>query len=69
MGEVESPNPVVDYVLYLACALFSVTLGYIEFRFEVLKAAWITICSYRGAVLVCGISLRQPVCLSLDCPL
>jgi len=40
MGEVESPNPVVDYVLYLACALFSVTLGYIEFRFEVLKAAW-----------------------------
>ena len=40
LGEVESPNPVVDYVLYLACALFSITLGYIEFRFQMLRDAW-----------------------------
>src|SRR2546425_7129378 len=30
--EVESPNFIVDYVLYLACLLLSVELGYIEFR-------------------------------------
>jgi Predicted membrane protein (DUF2157) len=39
-GEVESPNFVFDYVLYLACLVLSVELGYVEFRFEWLKEAW-----------------------------
>jgi hypothetical protein len=38
--QVESPNFVLDYVLYLACLLLSVELGYIEFRFQWLKDAW-----------------------------
>jgi hypothetical protein len=38
--EVESPNFIFDYVLYLACLLLSVELGYIEFRFEWLRDAW-----------------------------
>jgi hypothetical protein len=39
-GPVESPNFVFDYVLYLACLVLSVELGYVEFRFEWLKEAW-----------------------------
>ncbi len=31
---------VFDYVLYLGCLTFAVGLGYIEFRFHVLKAQW-----------------------------
>ena len=40
VNEVESPNFVFDYVLYLACLVLAVELGYIEFRFEWLKDAW-----------------------------
>jgi predicted membrane protein DUF2157 len=40
VSAVESPNFVFDYVLYLACLVLSVELGYIEFRFEWLKDAW-----------------------------
>jgi len=39
-AEVESPNFVFDYVLYLACLVLSVELGYIEVRFEWLRDAW-----------------------------
>jgi len=39
-SEVESPNIVFDYVLYFACLVLSVELGYIEFRFEWLRDAW-----------------------------
>ena len=38
--EVESPNFVFDYVVYLACLLLSVELGYIESRFAWLREAW-----------------------------
>ncbi len=38
--EVESPNLIFDYVLYLGCLVLSVELGYIEFRFQLLKDAW-----------------------------
>ena len=38
--EVESPNVVFDYVLYLGCLILSVELGYIEFRFQLLQSAW-----------------------------
>ena len=37
---VESPNFAFDYVLYLGCLVFGVELGYLEFRFELLKANW-----------------------------
>src|SRR5262245_11077474 len=33
-GQVESTNFVLDYLLYLACLVLSVELGYVEFRFE-----------------------------------
>lgn len=39
-GEVESPDLIFDYVLYLGCLVFSVELGYIESRFELLQEAW-----------------------------
>src|SRR5262245_18703605 len=38
--QVESPTLVFDYVLYLACLVFVVEIGYIETRFEVLKDQW-----------------------------
>src|SRR5438445_806708 len=38
-AEAESPNFVFDYVLYLACLVLSVELGYVEFRFEWLRDA------------------------------
>ena len=38
--ETVSPNFVFDYVVYLACLLLAVELGYIEFRFEWLRDAW-----------------------------
>jgi hypothetical protein len=37
---VESPSLVFDYVLYLGALAFAVELGYIEFRFELLKESW-----------------------------
>jgi len=40
VSAVESANFVFDYVLYLACLVLFVELGYIEFRFEWLKDAW-----------------------------
>jgi hypothetical protein len=39
-AEVESPNLIFDYVLYLGCLVLSVELGYIEFRFSILRDAW-----------------------------
>ncbi len=39
-AEIESPNFIFDYVLYLACLVLSVELGYVEFRFEFLKEFW-----------------------------
>ena len=38
--EIESPNFVFDYVVYLACLLLSVERGYIEFRFAWMREAW-----------------------------
>ena len=38
--EVESPNFIFDYVIYVACLLLSLELSYIEFRFEWLRDAW-----------------------------
>ena len=37
---VESPTLVFDYVLYLGALAFGVLLGYLEFRFQVLKESW-----------------------------
>jgi hypothetical protein len=37
---VESPSFAFDYVLYLGCLVFGVELGYIEFRFALLRANW-----------------------------
>jgi len=39
-ARVESPNFAFDYVLYLGCLVFGVELGYIEFRFQLLRANW-----------------------------
>ncbi len=39
-AEVESPNLAFDYVLYAGCLIFSVDLGYIENRFQLLQSAW-----------------------------
>jgi hypothetical protein len=37
---VEAPSMVFDYVLYLGGLAFAVELGYLEFRFELLKESW-----------------------------
>jgi Predicted membrane protein (DUF2157) len=37
---VESPSLAFDYVLYLGALAFAVELGYIEFRFQVMKGTW-----------------------------
>lgn len=39
-AKVATPNLVFDYVLYFACLVFAVELGYIEYRFEALQAQW-----------------------------
>src|SRR5262245_358085 len=39
-SQVESPGFAFDYVLYLGCLVFATELGYLEFRFELLKAHW-----------------------------
>jgi hypothetical protein len=49
-AEVESPNIVFDYVLYFACLVLSVELGYIEFRFEWLRDAWNNYLLFSSAV-------------------
>ena len=39
-ARVQAPSVVFDYVLYLACLVFAVELGYVEYRFELLRAQW-----------------------------
>ena len=39
-GEVESPNLVFDYVLYLGCLILSAELAYIELRFHLFRGVW-----------------------------
>ncbi|MEO8681501.1 MAG: DUF2157 domain-containing protein [Vicinamibacterales bacterium] len=38
--EVESPTLAFDYVLYLACVVLGIELGYLETRFALLREAW-----------------------------
>jgi hypothetical protein len=38
--QVASPTFAFDYVLYFACLVFAVELGYVEFRFHLLKENW-----------------------------
>lgn len=38
--KVESAQFVIDYALYLACLIFAVELGYVEYRFRLLQAQW-----------------------------
>jgi hypothetical protein len=38
--EVAPPSFAFDYVLYLACLVFAVELGYVEFRFHLLRSQW-----------------------------
>lgn len=37
---VEPPAFAFDYVLYLGCLIFAVELGYIEYRFNILRERW-----------------------------
>jgi hypothetical protein len=37
---VESPNLAFDYLLYLACLVFAIELGYIETHFHLLLSSW-----------------------------
>jgi hypothetical protein len=37
---VDSPTLAFDYVLYLACLVFGIELGYLEFRFHLLQDRW-----------------------------
>jgi uncharacterized membrane protein YjjB (DUF3815 family) len=39
-ARVESPNFAFDYVLYLGCLVFGIELGFIEFRFQLLRGNW-----------------------------
>jgi len=39
-SQVESPNLGFDYILYLACLLFGIELGYLETRFNLLSTHW-----------------------------
>jgi len=39
-GEVESPTPIFDYVLYLGCLMFAIELAYLERRFTLLGDSW-----------------------------
>lgn len=38
--KVESPTFAFDYVLYLGCLAFAVTLGYVEYRYHLLRDNW-----------------------------
>ena len=40
--QVAAPTVAFDYVLYLACLIFAVELGYIEYRFHLLRDQWDT---------------------------
>jgi hypothetical protein len=40
--QVAAPTLAFDYVLYLACLIFAVELGYIEYRFHLLRDQWDT---------------------------
>ena len=37
---VPTPTFAFDYILYLGCLVFAVELGYVEFRFHLLRAHW-----------------------------
>jgi hypothetical protein len=39
-GKVESPHLAFDYVLYLGCLALLAEVGYVEFRFQLLRDAW-----------------------------
>src|SRR6476661_612611 len=39
-GRVEAPGFAFDYVLYLGCLVLGLELGYLEFRFQLLKESW-----------------------------
>jgi hypothetical protein len=39
-ARVETASLAFDYVLYLACLVFAVELGYVEYRFHLLQAQW-----------------------------
>jgi hypothetical protein len=39
-GRVETPGFAFDYVLYLGCLVLGLELGYVEFRFHLLKESW-----------------------------
>ena len=39
-AKIEAPNFAFDYILYLACLVVAVELGYVEYRFEWLRAQW-----------------------------
>lgn len=39
-GRVESPGFAFDYVLYLGCLVLGLELGYLEFRFQILRGSW-----------------------------
>lgn len=40
LDRMETPGLAFDYVLYLGCLIFAIELGYIEYRFQVLKEQW-----------------------------
>jgi hypothetical protein len=48
--EVEAPNLVFDYVLYFACLVLAVEIGYIEFRFQLLQSGWDTYLLFSAIV-------------------
>ena len=56
-AKVEAPNFVFDYILYLACLVFAVELGYVEYRFEWLRAQWDN-CLLGSAVLFFAAAYR-----------
>ena len=56
-AKVEAPNFISDYVLYLACLIFAVELGYVEYRFELLRAQWDD-CLLGSAVLFFAAAYR-----------
>jgi hypothetical protein len=37
---VPAPSLAFDYVLYLACLVFAIELGYVEYRFHLIEARW-----------------------------
>jgi hypothetical protein len=39
-ARVDSPGFAFDYVLYLGCLLLAIELGYLEFRFHILRESW-----------------------------